>query len=361
MFDLIPIHSYTPLYYYILLFVVLFTAIQTYSLPINSNKILNFNKIFGSLVLIFLLFYMGLRPIDIVFTDMKTYSNIFLRYYSGDRITTPHDFFFHLFTKLSSQFISLKAYFFLCASLYVIPLYLVCKKWFKGYWFYAFLFLVTAFSFWSYGTNGIRNGIAGSLFLLGMSRDKRIWQIFHIVLAINFHQSMLLPAAGFLFTYLFNQPKKIIVFWILCIPLSLIGGDFFEVFFSSIGFDDDRLNYLTTEVDKSKFASIGFRWDFLLYSATGVFAGWYYIVKRKFNDIIYLRLFNTYLFANAFWILVIRANYSNRFAYLSWFMIGLIIIYPLLKKYIIKNQHKKIGIILIAYFTFTFLMNVILK
>lgn len=51
---------------------------------------------------------------------------------------------------------------------------------------------------------------------------------------------------------------------------------------------------------------------------------------------------------------------DNRFAYLSWFMLGLIIVYPLLRRKIIVNQHKKIGLILLIYFGFTFLMNVVL-
>src|SRR5690606_25184293 len=110
------------------------------------------------------------------------------------------------------------------------------------------------------------------------------------------------------------------------------------------------------EVEEGKFSSTGFRWDFLLYSSTAVFAGWYYIVKRNYKDKIYFWLFNTYVFSNAFWILVIRANFSNRFAYLSWFMIGLVIIYPLLKQQIIPKQHQVIGLILIAYFSFTFFM-----
>jgi surface polysaccharide O-acyltransferase-like enzyme len=66
------------------------------------------------------------------------------------------------------------------------------------------------------------------------------------------------------------------------------------------------------------------------------------------------------VFANAFWILVIRANFSNRFAYLSWFMMALVIIYPLLKKEMIKNQYKVLAKVMLIYFAFTFLMNVIL-
>jgi hypothetical protein len=236
----------------------------------------------------------------------------------------------------------------------------VCKKWFKNLWFFGFLFFITAFSFWAYGTNGVRNGLAGSLFLFGVSKEKRIYQLFWIGLAIGFHKSMLLPTAGFILANVYNQPKKMIFFWLLCIPLSLIGGTFFETFFGSLGFDD-RLEYLTEgNINDDNFSSTGFRWDFVLYSATAIFAGWFYIVRKGYRDKVYFWLFNIYIFSNAFWILVIRANFSNRFAYLSWFMIGLIIIYPLLKKNFFSSQYKKVGFILLLQFAFTFLMNVIL-
>lgn len=361
MIDFIPIELYTPIYYYILLVVVLVILLHTQTKGLKSTEALQLNNNFGSLVAVFVLLYMGLRPIHGVFVDMTTYNKLFESYVTGAPITSTKDVFFHVFTKFSSQVMSAQIYFLLCAALYVVPLYIVCKKWFNNYWFYAFLFLIGAFSFWAYGTNGIRNGIAGSLFLLGISRDKRLWQVVFFVLAINFHKTMLLPTAGFILANFYNEPKKMIGFWTLCIPLSLVGGGFFENFFATLGFEDDRLSYLTDgNINDDNFSSTGFRWDFLLYSATAVFAGWYYIVKLKFEDKIYFWLFNTYLFANAFWILVIRANFSNRFAYLSWFMIGLVIIYPLLKREMIPEQHKKIGFILIAYFGFTFLMNVLL-
>jgi hypothetical protein len=344
-----------------MLVVVLITFIHTRVRSLDSNLITKYNKNFGKIILFFVLLYMGLRPIHGVFVDMITYNRGFIRYAEGAMIVSANDLFFHVFTKFLSSFVSASTYFFLCATLYVVPLYVVCKKWFHSYWLYGFLFLVCAFSFWAYGTNGIRNGIAGSLFLLGVSREKRFWQVIWFVLAIGFHKTMLLPIAGFVLSNFCNQPKTMIVFWALCVPLSLIGGGFFESFFGSIGFDDERMGYFNSEIEEGKFSSTGFRWDFLLYSSAGVFAGWFYIVKRKYNDKIYFILFNTYLFANAFWILVIRASYSNRFAYLSWFMIGLVIIYPLLKQNIIKGQHKKIGLILIVYFAFTFLMNVILN
>jgi hypothetical protein len=85
-----------------------------------------------------------------------------------------------------------------------------------------------------------------------------------------------------------------------------------------------------------------------------------YIFKKKYNDLIYSQLFNMYLIANAFWILIIRANFSNRFAYLSWFMLPLIVMYPILKNEIFIKQHQLIGKIIFGYFLFTFVLIVIL-
>jgi hypothetical protein len=172
---------------------------------------------------------------------------------------------------------------------------------------------------------------------------------------------MILPTGGFILANFYNRPQRVVLIWILCIPFSLVAGGFFEGFFAGLGFEDDRLAYLTEEnIHGDEFAYTGFRWDFLMYSATAVFAGWYYIIKKGYRDKVYFWLFNTYIFANAFWVLIIRANFSNRFAYLSWFMIGLVIIYPLLRVKLLEKQFEKIGLILLFYYSFTYVMNVIL-
>ena len=86
------------------------------------------------------------------------------------------------------------------------------------------------------------------------------------------------------------------------------------------------------------------------------FAGWYFIFKKKIEDKFYTHLFGTYMIANAFWILVIRANFSNRFAYLSWFMMGAVIAYPMLKYKMWPDQHKILTITIFIYFMFTYLL-----
>lgn len=358
--DFIPANIYTSIYFYVMLFVVLFTILHSLTLNIDDHKNLSYIRNMGFFVLFFSIFYMGLRPVNIVFVDMVSYAAFFNRIKLEPQfIPITGDIFFDVYTFVCSKIMNVQSYFLLCAVIYIVPLYIISKKWFGEYAFYAFLALIISFSFWAYGTNGIRNGLSTSLFILAISRDKRLFQILWIIVAIGFHKSILLPTICFIIAQLYNKPNKILIFWVLCIFLSVSMGHFWENLFASLNFDD-RISYLTNESNSSIVSETKFRWDFLLYSSIGAVAGWYYINKLHFKDTIYNCLYNTYLLSNAFWILIIRASYSNRFAYLSWFILALVIIYPLLKENLVSNQQVKIGFILLAYFSFTFIMNVII-
>ena len=226
----------------------------------------------------------------------------------------------------------------------------------------GFVVFISSFSFWAYGINGIRNGLAASIVLYAFTfENKRVWGITIALSGILFHKAMLLPVMAYLLTFFYNNRVAYLRLWLLSIPISLAAGGSFEVFFASLGFEDERVGYLVDgNVNNDVFASTGFRWDFLLYSASAVFIAWYFIVKKNFKDQLYHRIFNVYLISNAFWILVIRANFSNRFAYLSWFMMGLVVIYPFLKQQMIPNQARKTAVVVFVYFMFTFLLNVLL-
>lgn len=357
--DLIPIENYTNFYYHIMMAVTLVAFLHTQVMPIDDRRLKTFMKYTGGIILLFTLIYMGFRPVSGVFTDMTTYARRFEEYATGYRTLESDagsDYLFKIFTKFSSIWLTSEIYFFLIACMYVLPLYSVSKKLFAEYWFYGFLMFIGSFSFWSYGVNGLRNGIAGSLFLYGITREKRVFQVIWLLIAANIHGSVMLPIVGYIATNFHNKTQTYYIFWLLCIPLSLALGNFWEGLLGTF-VSDDRASYLTDEVDESKFKSIGFRWDFLFYSTFGVIAGWYYIFKLKLKDVFYIRLYNTYLFANAFWILVIRASYSNRFAYLSWFFMALIIVYPWSKYHMVYKQHQKFGWIMLGYILFTYLMQ----
>ena len=358
MFDFIPVQEYYPVYVNVSLGIVLFTLLHTYVLSIDDKKNLAFIKGMGLILLFALILYLGMRPVDGIFGDTVNYNKAFTKYAHGGNIGNEADYGWHVFMKFMSQMVSIHVFFTLCAFLYIYPLYRISKNLFSKYWYYAFLMFVVSFSFYTYAVNGIRNGVALSLFLWGLSyRHNKLIMAFFFLIATMFHKTALLPIFAFLATYLYNDPKVYFKGWLACIPASLVLGNVFIVLFSSLGFGDDRLSgYLTSQADAGTFASSGFRWDFLFHSAFAVFAGWYFIYKKQFHDPLYNRLLNTYLICNGFWVLVIRANYTNRFAYLSWFMMALIIIYPFLKQRFFKNQHAMIGRVILFYFGFTYAM-----
>jgi hypothetical protein len=364
MNTLIPLEFYSTVYYNILLFFVLVVFFQS-DKTLTSTENLKRKKSLGIFLLLFVLLYIGTRPVSFMFADMAVYAQVFEGYKNGMPLLADRDLLFEIFTQACSQIMSANMFFFICCALYVIPLYLFSKSVFKDYWFYGFFILVLSFSFWAYGTNGIRNGIATSLFMLAISRKNKIFIALWIFIAISIHQSIVIPAIAYLITIFYKNTKILIVGWLLAIPVSLASGGFWENFFMGLGIvDEDRVvGYLSGSdlyLDQVVEIQTGFRWDFLLYSATGIFAGWYFIVKKNFDDKFYNQLFSVYIIGNGLWILIIRANFSNRIAYLSWFLLGAVIIYPLLKNQIFKKQHQVIGSVTLVYFLFTYILNVVL-
>ncbi|WP_158091368.1 EpsG family protein [Tenacibaculum holothuriorum] len=304
---------------------------------------------------------MGMRPINGVFVDMTVYANMFKRYQESGFIEYSDDYGFYYFLELCGDYMNVETFFFVCACLYVLPLFFLSKKLFRQYWFYSFLILCGSFSFWSYGTNGIRNGIATSIFLLAFFyRKNRPLLIGTMILACSFHQSLLLPTLAYIVSIYYRSSKGYLLFWFSSILISLVLGNYLVLLVGGAGFGTEKVGAYFTENVNEEFRGMGFRWDFIIYSSLAVFSGWYYIFKKKINDVFYNQMYNIFLIANAAWILVIRVNFSNRFAYLSWFMMGLIIIYPLLTNKILKYQNFKIGAVVIIYYSFTYLMNVVL-
>ena len=359
--SIIPLPYYTPVFYNTLLVIIVlsFSKLLTKGYVIqNSNK----KEYVSLLLLLGVVVYMGLRPVSgRYFGDMGRYAREFMDYANGEQINIlERDYFWRLITKLFSSIMTVKIYFVVCAALYVFPLYKVAKNWLGEDRYFLFLMFIASFSFWGAGTNGIRNAIASSIFLYGLSICKKHKIGFAlIVLSYFIHGSMIIPIAAFILTMFYKKTSNYLLGWLIAIPLSFFFGGAIENLFLSIGIGGSRLQYLNLEGFEEQFSSTGFRWDFLLYSSAAVYVGYYFIIKRKFNDEIYHQIFNIYVVANAFWVLMIRATFSNRFAYLSWFLMAVVIFYPFFKQQFFKKQQKVLAYTVITYFGFTYLMFLI--
>ena len=316
--------------------------------------------------ILFILLLMGFRAYDSVNTG-RYFGDTITYYYSFNIAASGYESFdfkdpgFNLFTLIFAKYTSARVYFFTLSALYLFPVYYALKRFSHHRTFILVLMFATHFLFWSNGVNGIRIGVATSLFFLAISYENKKWlQMLFLALAVTFHLSIILPVIAYLFTRYYTTNIAYLIGWVSSIFLSLAFGGFWESFFSRFDTNDGRLStYLTTHSDAYLFAYVGFRWDFLVYSTIPVAFGIFYIYNKNYKDKFYIHVFNTYLVSNAFWILVIRANYSNRFASLSWFLIPVLILLPLVRVRMFKNQSPIIALILICSALFTSFMGIL--
>ena len=366
-------YYYFSTVYYILL-LVLSWATSIYYVGSNTQKVLRKDdndpsQVAAVILTLVIAFFIGLRPIARDFGDMGSYAQGYrgladYQYLMPDFKT---EWFWRDFQYICKFFLKLNEYeFFLATSLIYFGGMLICSLYLirKNLWL-SMLFFLTAFQTYTFSTNGIRNGLACSLVLiaLGYVCDKRklgILPLFMMFLALGTHRSTMLPTtAAILSLYVIKDTKLALRFWLASIAISLVAGNAVENFFASLGFDDRMSSYSASQYDDAEsgqFSHTGFRWDFLLYSVFPVIMIWYLTHRRHFNDQSFNILANIYLLCNAFWIMVIRASFSNRFAYLSWFLYPLVMAYPLMRMNIWKDQDRKTAIIFFLYSGFTFFM-----
>ncbi|MSS17349.1 EpsG family protein [Sodaliphilus pleomorphus] len=374
-FSSIPGAAYGTIFYNTVLVLCLLTAFRLVSSTGNS---LLYSKpslpVPTIVVTVIIILFMGLRPNESYFGDTYMYAHSFNLMQNGTATpSTTSTGGEWLWTRIMFAFATgsgdVHAFFLVTDLLYYGLMLLCCWRLFPNNTWLAMLFFIGSFSTYSYGVNGIRNGVACSVVLVAIAlaadgtKPERYAGLLLSLVAIAIHRSTALPiAALWAAVFIIRHPKQAIYFWIASIFLSLLVGNRVGDFFASLGFDDRMTSYFQGQnnaKDMAQFSHTGFRWDFLLYSAMPVLFTWYLTVKRNFNDRAFNIIAITYILANAFWILVIRAAFSNRFAYLSWFMYPLVIAYPLLRFNIWPDQDRKTALILLLFYGFTYLMYLI--
>ena len=359
MFDIVPASWYAPAFFNM---VLLLTGMKCTLLRKTNKGIFLF-------LFFFVIVLFGTRPLTFVyFGDTEVYAAMyqFIGSTSLAELNWDKDWLFDILMYLFNQLgLSVHNFFLYVASVYVGCSAWACKRLFGSSAYLAFLFVVGSFSFYGYGVNGIRNGMAAALTLLAFSylKTNRWIALILSFVIIQIHGSLLLPVCAAWLSLFYKNTKFYLYCWLFSIVLSVSIGGALETYFASLNMvDDERFSsYLLNKNFSDQFSSTGFRWDFLLYSVMPIWLGWYVIIKRKIYNDQYLLLLHTYLLSNAFWIMLIRASFSNRFAYLSWFMYPIVLAYPLLILPVWRCNRRKIVIILMAHYMFTYLMWLIGK
>ena len=316
---------------------------------------------------LFLVFWLGFRPISgVYFGDTGNYA---LEYALMDtreevEVNWKNEWVWTLLMQLckTSQ-VSVSVFFTIVEAGYILLAFWAIKRFIPSNPLVGMLFVLSSLMFYNFGINGLRNGLACSVVLLGITYflDDKYWKAaFWAFLAFGIHRSVILPIMAVIAgRYFIKNYRYAVYLWVGCIVVSLFAGNIFMEFFSSLGFDDRMTSYLNADYEDTSTEK-GFRWDFLLYSTPPIVFAWYLIIKRGINDGWYNTLSIAYCLANAFWVLIIRVAFTNRFAYLSWFLYPVLIAYPLINLPIWKNQDKIIGIVLAFYCCFTLILQMII-
>ncbi|MDR2955186.1 MAG: EpsG family protein [Prevotella sp.] len=360
MIDFIPSYLYTDLFNYFIFVLIIVVAFECFSDNLFKPEVKAMNNVVAYIVAIVVILYMGLRPVSPYFGDTVVYAESFYKLQMNVhqyRILAEGEWVFNALMFWFAKYSNIHMFFLFCSAIYVGALWWAFKRIFEEDFFIPFIIAMGMFTFWSYGVNGIRNGMAASIIILALSfRQKIPVMVLLVFLGLGIHKTMYLLLAAAALTWFVKDSKLYLGIWVGCILVSLVAGNSIaNILASSNLIGDDRFaNYISGNNTEDTFSHTGFRWDFLLYSAIPVAVGYYLIFKEQYTDKFYIWIYNIYLMTNAFWIIVIRASFSNRFAQISWFLIPLVLVYPFFMKKFWNDQPVKIGYIVIISYLYTF-------
>lgn len=363
----IPPSLYAQIYYGIAFCLCAFVFFR-YSLSSDNKLLLQQNTFVPALLLsVLMILFLGLRPTSVWFGDMITYAKGYRAgQISGMAFEDKGEWAFAWIQQvLINLGTSENIFFLICSFGYIYLQYWVCQKllW-ENVWI-AMLFILSAFEFYVFAVNGVRNGLACAIVMTAMTvaiqakgkKTQLFIALFIAYFAFGIHKSTIIPSAcAIAALYVIRNPKYALYIWVASIFISLAAGSFFVGFVGDMMAGEAKYADYTGNSTEAGFSHSGFRWDFLLYSAMPVLLTYYVNIKKKIREHVFDFLSVTYLLANSFWILVIRVNYSNRFAYLSWFLYPLVLAYGLIRLHIWDDQDRKIGLFLLLHAGFTLAM-----
>lgn len=357
-------------FHYIVFFMVLWAIIQCARGVVFDNQIVAVDQVLGMLVAVVIILMIGMRPPIFAYGDTINYAagfNHMTRHPEMQHLVWSKEWLYENITRMCAKTGSIHLYFTIFSILYVVPLWLALRRIFSEYNFIPFVVVISMFTFWSYGVNGMRNGVGASLFILAMTYTENIPLMVTIaLLGAGIHNTVYLMIAGALIAWFWNDSRLYVVAWLVCILLSLTFGESIQAWmagFADTVADDNKLTKYLEDDNLVDYQKLGvfrtFRWDFLAYSALGVAVASYFLYRRLFRDEYYRWIVNIYLICNAFWVLIIRAPYSNRFAQISWFILPIVLIYPFMRERFWVNQERMLAVGILMFYAFGFITNML--
>ena len=327
---------------FVLLCCKTFASSQAQFIAIGRGAV-SYRKTFA-LGILFILFF-GLRPTQgIAMADTEGYASVYDLTRMGLQQIHEKEFVWAFIQDtMAHANLSVGLWFTVIAAIYILFNIKGIRRLFPNQEYSVFLIYVAFFLFYSGGINGIRNACGCSIVFYAMSlyteptKKNLLKIIFWCIIGYQMHSSVIVTIYSFIIACFFIKRTKTAVLvwlWTICIVITLVAGNTLAELGATFIDDDRAISYLSAGKDLQNmegFSHSGFRWDFLAFSALPIIVGYYVTVTRGVHDRIYQILLNTYIIANAVWIIFIYAQFSNRFAMLSWCIYPYVLIYPYMK------------------------------
>lgn len=329
----------------------------------NSFSYPQSNSIF--MLLTFMILFIGFRPEHPIFGDMMVYVQTYHILYEGTAFemdwSTDNVIFDNLIALSGALRIGMTPFFVLCAIVYFGCSFIGIKRLCPNHVLPVYLVWLAAFSTFSYATNGVKAGCASSVFIFVLSYHKQLRICLPLmIVSIGFHHSMKVPCMAFALTLFYKNPKWYFYGWVFCLVMSVLHVSFFQTLFAS--YSDERAGgYLIGGGnDDILQAKAGFRPDFIAYSVMPVWVGYQLVMKRKEQiSETYRTLLYYYLVTNGVWMLCMYAEFTNRVAYLSWFLYPIVLVYPFLYENWGDNQYRMFAKAMGYHLAFTVFMDMV--
>lgn len=303
--------------------------------------------------------FIGLRPLSDAFGDMAVYSANY-DFFRGQpfhlNLDTTNIIYDQLIPFFASYGLPPEFFYTFIAVIYFGCMLIACRKLFPCNLLVAYLACLTAFSTFSYSVNGIKAGVAASIFLVALAyHDKRWLSILLALVSWGFHHSMSMVLVSYVLSYFFKSTKLYFYLWVVALILAIAHVGYFQTLFAG-WVDEQGARYLIE--DENSYLT-GFRPDFILYSAIPIALGYWLIFKKGIKDTNYELWLRMYLSTNSLWMLCMYASFSNRIAYLSWFMFPIVLIHPFFSLEWSDRQTFYARKVIMWHYAFTLFMEVV--
>lgn len=373
MSSLVPPSLYAPIFQWVLFVLVLIMAARCKDESIYKSSIANSMSITGKVLVLAITLIVGFRPVSGYFGDTVNYAAGFIRRQASGQadfinslFSFEGEFVFAGIQDFCVEYADIHTMLLIFALIFFICQFIACRRLLGQYWFAPFVAMAGMIDYWGFAVNGIRNGAAANLMILALTYGRK-WKLSIPLglMAIGIHKSMLLVGGAAILAHFYRKTIAYLIWWVCAIILSAIaGGTTSNILLTYLGGADDRMNSYLEHSKNAElmagFSSSGFRIDFLVYSAIPIIVGYWYTQMNNIRDDYYKWWLNMYIIANSFWVLMMKAAFTNRFAALSWFMAGIILMYPFFKYKFISAQGRYAACAILSWYSFSFLKNILL-